>query len=275
MSTKSAVIVSRNDNYGGNLKERAATCLNSMCRIFDEVIYVDWNSPEHSLIEEIRPQLVNLGKLKHIVVTPQQARELVPDPEAQDCCEVMGRNIGIRRAHGEYIVSTNIDIIPMTLDVSRVTEYQFLVAARRDVPDWYDIYQEKGQDGLIHLLATEGQVQYPRKPDATDSQSIVVCCGDFQLAHRSVWEEIRGFEETMVRRAFADTNVIIKARGAGFNIGKLDYDCFHLDHYDSSYIEMHVRKPLNDKEKYVNGFTRTTNHQDWGAADINFQYEIV
>jgi hypothetical protein len=275
MSTKSAVIVSRNDNYGGNLKERAATCLNSMCRVFDEVVYVDWNSPKRSLIEEIRPQLVNLGKLKHIIITPRQAKELVPDPEAQDCCEVMGRNIGIRRATGDFVASTNIDIVPMTLDVLGLNDGDFMVAARRDVPDWYDIYQEYGQDDLIGLLASEGRDLYPRKPDASDSQSVVVCCGDFQFAHFSVWEEVRGFEETMVRRAFADTNVIIKARGIGMNVGKLDYDCFHLDHYDSSYIEMHIKKPLNDKDKYINGFTCTTNPQNWGAADVNFPYEII
>ena len=30
---------------------------------------------------------------------------------AQVCCETLARNIGIRRATGDYIVSTNIDVI--------------------------------------------------------------------------------------------------------------------------------------------------------------------
>ena len=43
-----AVIVSRNDNYGGNLIERSTYCINSSIETYDEVIYVDWNSPTHS-----------------------------------------------------------------------------------------------------------------------------------------------------------------------------------------------------------------------------------
>ena len=40
----SAVIVSRNDGYGGHLNERATYCFNSAIDTYDEVIYVDWNS---------------------------------------------------------------------------------------------------------------------------------------------------------------------------------------------------------------------------------------
>ena len=39
----SAVIVSRNDNYGGYLNERATYCLNSAIDTYDEIFYIDWN----------------------------------------------------------------------------------------------------------------------------------------------------------------------------------------------------------------------------------------
>ncbi len=64
----SAVIVSRNDNYGGHLNERATYCLNSAIETFDEVIYVDWNSPSHSLLWDIQDNLQLKGNLKHIVI---------------------------------------------------------------------------------------------------------------------------------------------------------------------------------------------------------------
>ena len=51
-----AVVVTRNDNYGGNLNERATYCLNSLINTFDEVILVDWNSPDN------RPQLWDIDK---------------------------------------------------------------------------------------------------------------------------------------------------------------------------------------------------------------------
>ena len=50
----SAVIVSRNDNYGGHLNERATYAINSAIDSFDEVIYVDWNSENHSLLYDIK-----------------------------------------------------------------------------------------------------------------------------------------------------------------------------------------------------------------------------
>lgn len=52
-----AVIVSRNDNYGGHLNERATYALNSAINTYDEVIYVDWNSPTHSLLWDIEDYL--------------------------------------------------------------------------------------------------------------------------------------------------------------------------------------------------------------------------
>ena len=108
----SAVIVSRNDNYGGHLNERATYAINSAIDSFDEVIYVDWNSDTHSLIYDIEHNLQSKGNLKHTAIPPALASAFTNyDPHAQKCCEVLARNIGIRRATGDYIVSTNIDII--------------------------------------------------------------------------------------------------------------------------------------------------------------------
>jgi hypothetical protein len=69
----SAVIVSRNDNYGGNLLERSTYCLNSAINTYDEVFYIDWNSPTHSLLYDIKDNLQFKGNLKHIVISPEIA----------------------------------------------------------------------------------------------------------------------------------------------------------------------------------------------------------
>ena len=59
----SAVIVSRNDNYGGQLNERATYCFNSAIDTYDEVIYVDWNSPTHSLLYDIKDNIHFKGNI--------------------------------------------------------------------------------------------------------------------------------------------------------------------------------------------------------------------
>ena len=108
----SAVIVSRNDNYGGHLNERATYCFNSAIETYDEVFYIDWNSETHSLLYDIEDNINFKGNFNHIVITPEIASQLTNyEPNAQKCCEVLGRNIGLRRSTGDWLVSTNIDII--------------------------------------------------------------------------------------------------------------------------------------------------------------------
>jgi hypothetical protein len=51
-----------------------------------------------------------------------------------------------------------------------------------------------------------------------DKWSIINCCGDFQLAHRDLWNKIKGFEEKMTYACFQDTNVQKKATLEGGNL---------------------------------------------------------
>ena len=60
----SVVVMSKNDDYGGNLHHRATHSLTCFLNNFDEVIYVDWKSPSRSLIDDIKDNLPKTGKLK-------------------------------------------------------------------------------------------------------------------------------------------------------------------------------------------------------------------
>src|ERR1041385_19874 len=112
MSTYGCVIVSRNDNYGGNLKERAIFALNSCIDAYDEVVYVDYNSREKTLAEDIQWDLLHTGKLRVIKVSNAEHKSFTKNWESpQPCSEVLGRNIGIRRLSTDFIVSTNVDNI--------------------------------------------------------------------------------------------------------------------------------------------------------------------
>ena len=135
-----AVICTRNDNYGGNLNERATYCLNSMIDTLDQVILVDWNSPTHALLYDIQQNINFKGNLKHIVISPEIASILTNnDINAQKCCEVLSRNLGIRRLINDmdWVISTNIDIIaPKRKDLeNRIKELDdntFYTISRRD-----------------------------------------------------------------------------------------------------------------------------------------------
>lgn len=115
----SVVVTARNDDHGGNLLGRMQAFVNGLMahcdqhRLPTELIVVEWNPPED------RPRL---------------SRALLWPPESQFCAvriievppDVHGRfrharslplyqwiakNVGIRRARGEYVLVTNIDIL--------------------------------------------------------------------------------------------------------------------------------------------------------------------
>ena len=79
----SIVVMARNHEYGTvSLRDRSIFCLNSLIDSFDEVTYIDWDSPSHSLIYDIKDQLNLKGNLKHFVISEENVKLLtegIPD----------------------------------------------------------------------------------------------------------------------------------------------------------------------------------------------------
>lgn len=290
--TISAVIVSRNDNYGGHLNERATYAINSAIDSFDEVIYVDWNSENGSLLYDIKKELQLKGNLKHIVIPPLAASQLTNfDPQAQKCCEVLARNIGIRRATGDYIVSTNIDIIqPKREDILKLIEQKgkkdFFTTVSRRALEWDEIKEFQGGDyNFANWSALRDHVyinSVPRneleKTTPGDQYSIINCCGDFQLAPKEVWHAIRGFEEELIYPLFADTNVQKKAKDKGFTLtGEFTPPLFHINHGSKGWggggIADGVNKKSNDIHRAITNQRETTNSSTWGFSNIDIEFE--
>jgi hypothetical protein len=288
-----AVVVSRNDNYGGHLNERATYALNSAIDTYDEVIYVDWNSPTHSLLWDIKDNLQLKGNLKHFVIPPSAASQLTGyDSEAQKCCETLGRNIGIRRAEGDYIISTNIDVIhPKRKDIEDIiNKYQdktFITLSRREVT-WDIIKEFHGGDfkynewdklrDYIYINSEKRVVG--EKIVQGDDYSLINCCGDFQLASKTIWNEIKGFEEDLIYALYSDTNVQKKSVKHGFDLKAIfDPPMFHINHGSKGWggggIADGVNKKANDLHRAVTFQEQTENPNTWGFSDIEIEFEIL
>jgi hypothetical protein len=287
----SATIVSRNDNYGGNLIERSTYCINSSIDTYDEVFYIDWNSEGRSLIYDIKSNLNLKGNLHHIVIEPKIAKILTKyDEYAQKCCEVLGRNIGLRRSTGDWLVSTNIDIISPKRDelISTINELDkntFYAISRRDVElktiiefhntgkceykDWENLRE--------HLINNSEERHFPEKTVNGDDYSLVNCCGDFQIAHKNVWHNIRGFEEELIYPLYADTNIQKKAVKHGFGL-KAIYNpaFFHINHgRGGGGFLTGINKKTNDINRAILLQEKTLNEENWGFSDIEIEYEIL
>ena len=216
--TVSAIICGRNDNYGGHLIERATYSINSMLDTFDEVIYVDWNTESGKKILTDELNIKDRAKLKVFTITPDKVREFTRGEKTQPMCEVLSRNIGIRRATGDIIVSTNIDIIAppreqLDIVTSKLREMEMITVIRKDLElnDVDKVFSKMpfdsgkvstifGVDSIrTKLMSPFVEVtktvleQFPEKNHHTLA-SVICVCGDFQIAHRETWYKIKGFE---------------------------------------------------------------------------------
>jgi hypothetical protein len=285
----SAVIVSRNDGYGGYLNERATYCFNSAIDTYDEVIYVDWNSPEYSLLYDIKDNIQFKGNFKHIVITPEIASVLTNnDPHAQKCCEVLGRNIGLRRATGDYLVSTNIDIIHPKRDqleetISQLDPKTFYTISRRHT-DWNIIKAfHNGEIPFVewkslreHLISTSEERHFEETTVSGDNYSIINCCGDYQIASHEVWNTIRGFEEELIYSLYADTNVQKKAAMHGFGLKAIyNPSLFHIEHGKGGggFLDG-INKVTNDPYRAIIYQKQTENTESWGFGNTEIEFEI-
>ena len=282
MTTLASVLHGRNDGWKDD--KRALICLCSMIGEMDEVWYIDWNSQQKSLIENIRNDLPKTGKLHHVVINPSLVKELMElYPEAEVCNSTLALNIGIRRAKTDWIISTTMDNIAPPRDIlleklKRVDT--FYTISRRDASiticnnfsfsEWRALRDE--------LEKTSVARYYLDEVSPNDHASIINCCGDFQCGSRMIWDNIRGIEEGMVYSLFLDTNVQRKAITHGFKLRPLfEPSVFHMEHanYLAQSTHREGAKKYNNPLIWVENFEKTYNHRQWGCNDIELPIEII
>jgi hypothetical protein len=114
----SIVVCTRNDNHGGDLNQRTQIFLNGLAAqierwcIPSELIIVEWNPPtdrQPVATEFIWPNTPWL-EIKTIEVSPDLHRRY-RHAEKIPLYQMIGKNVGIRRARGQFILATNIDLL--------------------------------------------------------------------------------------------------------------------------------------------------------------------
>lgn len=113
----SAVVTARNDNHGGNLLRRmqifldgwAAQC--ARCRLPAELVIVEWNPPEGpGLADVLRWPEAGPCEIRILRVPPEIHRGY-RHAAALPLYQMIAKNAGIRRARGEFVLATNIDLL--------------------------------------------------------------------------------------------------------------------------------------------------------------------
>ena len=143
----SVVATSRNDNHGKNLHYRMQQFVNGFvdqCIRHDlkaELILVEWNPPDRSLPLS---EALNFPQSKgpctiRIIQVPQDVHMKLDHADKIPLFQMIGKNVGIRRARGKFILATNIDVLfsdsLMHFLKTKLQEGQLYRVDRLDIPE--------------------------------------------------------------------------------------------------------------------------------------------
>jgi hypothetical protein len=115
----SVVVTARNDDHGGNLLGRMQAFVNGwmeQCRrhrLPSELIIVEWNPlPDRPPLADVLvwPDAGGFCDVR-IIEVPPEIHQSFRNWQAMPLYQMIGKNVGIRRARGEFVLATNIDIL--------------------------------------------------------------------------------------------------------------------------------------------------------------------
>lgn len=115
----SVVATTRNDNHGGSLTYRMQHFVDGFvkqCKKHDlsaELILVEWNPPDNKppLSEALNFPAEKGPCAIRIVRVPKEVHMRLSNSNNLPLFQMIGKNVGIKRALGKFVLSTNIDIL--------------------------------------------------------------------------------------------------------------------------------------------------------------------
>ena len=114
----SVIAGSRNDGHGRNLIERTQVFIDGLAHQADlferdvELVLVEWNPPaDHPGLADVLSAPSNRRFEVRIITVPPEVHRRVPYSANQPFFQMLAKNVGIRRAEGENVLATNIDIL--------------------------------------------------------------------------------------------------------------------------------------------------------------------
>lgn len=264
----SVVTALRNDDHGKNFKERFLSFVRNTSELFTkynvqaELICVEWNNPANKphiwdlLPRERAPSAIPL----RFIVVPPEIHKTYANANQIVFFQMIAKNVGIRRAEGEFILATNCDILFSEELVKNLVSYPladntYYRANRCDIPA--DVIRfEHVDEQIAHAQATvmrrlgyvppyfaakagwmkeyircKAKVNYflGRKPYVPVDND---AAGDFTMMSRSAWEKIKGYFELGLYSIYIDELALHAARAIGVEqvVFPPEWCVYHIDH---------------------------------------------
>ena len=183
----SIVTISRNDEHGGDPNRRTQIFINSYAwqaehyKLETELILIDWNPPkEKPGLADILNFPANDYFYTRVIVVPPEVHEGFRYNNGLPLYQFIGKNAGIRRARGEFILATCMDSI---LD-DRLFEY---IARKKLNKDWLyraDLYDVKNSIPDVDHLEQQSFCRNPENEDKIRTNIL-------SQMYRGVWKKDR------------------------------------------------------------------------------------
>lgn len=289
----SFVVAARNDNYGGGFLYRIQVFVNALLALCQkhhleaELVIVEWNPPQDRprLKDAISwPRSSEWPLAIRIIEVPAALHNQLPNADKMPMFEYIAKNVGIRRARGEYILATNADIIFSSsliefLSKRKLSKDCFYRIDRYDVniqnaPDdiaqlericeanwlyvcklidrfprdeYYKPKLKKVLNCLIHPLALRGRLLMIHKAKRMSAGLHLNAPGDFFLMANNWWHRLKGYPEFKTH-SFIDGYICFLAASSGLRqvILKEPLRIYHQEHDRSE----SGGRPKTDRELY-------------------------
>lgn len=192
----SVVVASRNDDHGENMLRRFRLFADGLLeqaerhRLSGELIVVEWNPPPGPRLSDVLRLRTKSARfpIRYIEVPPHVHRR-VRNAESLPLFQMIAKNVGIRRARGEYVLATNPDllftdpVIALLASDRLATDAMYRIDRHdvgADVPDDLSFDEQIAWCGGHVLRVHTGRGSLP--PGVTDLV-------DFALRRSSGWRE--------------------------------------------------------------------------------------
>lgn len=248
------------------------------------------------------------------VTVPASFHQTLPDHEKVTVCEFIGKNIGMRRAQGEWIVATNPDVLygndlfdffasdkldkqsfyrvnrkdmAMNHVEPRLSAEEVLASAEKDaIKIMYNnrttyLSWKEWLSTAIHGRTRKIMLQCPlfnpfRDKKSDDSIMHTNAAGDFLMMHKSALEAVRGYDQMTVGSGTLDGYILYVLYCFGYNQKILPYSLYHIYHHHKGvrYLASFAKFREDAKNMLETKIPYKTNPEDWGFPRENFK-EVV
>lgn len=297
----SIVVTTRNDDHGGNMQSRFQSFLEHLGQICDrhklntELIVVEWNpDPSKVRLQNILCWPSSEFVQTRIITVPTELHNRLENHDKFPLYQMIAKNVGIRKAKGDFILATNVDILfseELTAFLSKrqLDPNAFYRIDRTDIgatsiPPHLSIDErlEFCQKSHIRTQGQYGTYAARQPPLNGDPQRLHTnACGDFTLMSREKWLTLKGYPEFHLWSIFIDGLLVHTAAAVGLKQIIIPPPCriYHIEHdlgWAKTQDPIHVRPSLDYNKDYLPlcekiRATRQPlpiNDENWGLANM-------